>query len=180
MGPPWRWRLWISEGCGAYCSAKKPFSTNLLPPDVPHTHSVCFFWLSVIMRWYRSAGIPHTIHGPWSLFCWSRSRSSPKTRAETTLSSVLSSPSSASTCCTTHPSPAWASSASSDAQTHFDTHNCHQCGNTVCAGCSEHRLPLPQFGILRPVRVCDACFFALPDLPATPNGPTPGPGRQTE
>eukprot|EP00930_Biecheleria_cincta_P031738 TRINITY_DN22007_c0_g1_i1.p1 TRINITY_DN22007_c0_g1~~TRINITY_DN22007_c0_g1_i1.p1 ORF type:complete len:792 (-),score=143.87 TRINITY_DN22007_c0_g1_i1:38-2146(-) len=38
-------------------------------------------------------------------------------------------------------------------------HHCYQCGEVVCAGCSERRRPLPQVGVLRSVRVCDRCFL---------------------
>ena len=59
----------------------------------------------------------------------------------------------------------WACTTSSEAQTHFDTHNCHLCGCTVCEGCSQHRIALPELGVpRRQVRVCDACFYKLPGL----------------
>lgn len=36
-------------------------------------------------------------------------------------------------------------------------HHCRKCGSVVCAYCSETRIPLPQFGIFDPVRVCASC-----------------------
>ncbi|CAL1140185.1 unnamed protein product [Cladocopium goreaui] len=36
---------------------------------------------------------------------------------------------------------------------------CHSCGDVVCDGCSQRKLPLPHVGILREVRVCDRCFL---------------------
>ncbi|RHZ02693.1 hypothetical protein DYB31_000678 [Aphanomyces astaci] len=36
-------------------------------------------------------------------------------------------------------------------------HHCRNCGNSVCSSHSKNQLPLPQFGILRAVRVCDRC-----------------------
>lgn len=37
-------------------------------------------------------------------------------------------------------------------------HHCRACGNAVCAGCSEHRRPVPKRGWLSDVRVCNNCF----------------------
>ncbi|EQC34143.1 hypothetical protein, variant [Saprolegnia diclina VS20] len=36
-------------------------------------------------------------------------------------------------------------------------HHCRNCGNSVCNAHSRNQLPLPKFGILRTVRVCDKC-----------------------
>eukprot|EP01119_Soliformovum_irregulare_P010870 TRINITY_DN2675_c1_g1_i1.p1 TRINITY_DN2675_c1_g1~~TRINITY_DN2675_c1_g1_i1.p1 ORF type:complete len:581 (+),score=141.93 TRINITY_DN2675_c1_g1_i1:73-1815(+) len=36
-------------------------------------------------------------------------------------------------------------------------HHCRKCGGVVCAYCSETKIPLPQFGIFDPVRVCGKC-----------------------
>ena len=40
-------------------------------------------------------------------------------------------------------------------------HHCRACGRVVCDGCSRERQALPRFGIIEPVRCCDACFFLL-------------------
>jgi hypothetical protein len=40
-------------------------------------------------------------------------------------------------------------------------HHCRACGRVVCDGCSRERQALPRFGIIEPVRCCDACFFRL-------------------
>lgn len=37
-------------------------------------------------------------------------------------------------------------------------HHCRDCGNAVCATCSEHRQPVPKRGWTSDVRVCDTCF----------------------
>ncbi|OQR81419.1 hypothetical protein THRCLA_11753 [Thraustotheca clavata] len=36
-------------------------------------------------------------------------------------------------------------------------HHCRNCGNSVCNAHSRNQLPLPKYGILRAVRVCDKC-----------------------
>ena len=33
-------------------------------------------------------------------------------------------------------------------------HHCRACGKVFCGRCSSHFMPLPQFGLDRPVRVC--------------------------
>jgi len=37
-------------------------------------------------------------------------------------------------------------------------HHCRQCGNTFCGPHSQKSLPLPSYGFVDPVRVCDKCF----------------------
>ncbi|KAI1709126.1 FYVE zinc finger domain-containing protein [Ditylenchus destructor] len=37
-------------------------------------------------------------------------------------------------------------------------HHCRSCGRIFCSRCSEGRLPLPELGFIRPVRICDECF----------------------
>ena len=38
-------------------------------------------------------------------------------------------------------------------------HHCRSCGKIFCSKCSSNSLPLPQFGLTKPVRVCNQCFF---------------------
>ncbi|CAB3381466.1 Hypothetical predicted protein [Cloeon dipterum] len=50
-------------------------------------------------------------------------------------------------------------------------HHCRHCGKVVCARCSPNSVPLPRYGQMRPVRVCNRCFmyrvtpFTMDDLP---------------
>ncbi|CAJ0918237.1 unnamed protein product, partial [Mesorhabditis belari] len=55
-------------------------------------------------------------------------------------------------------------------------HHCRACGQIFCHGCSSKEMLLPQFGIEKPVRVCDACYekgvgVALSKQSATPARP---------
>ncbi|XP_058449056.1 zinc finger FYVE domain-containing protein 1-like [Malaya genurostris] len=52
------------------------------------------------------------------------------------------------------PSPSHASYLAIDRR----RHHCRACGTAVCAGCSEHRRPVPKRGWLNDVRVCNSCF----------------------
>mmetsp|Transcript_14796 Transcript_14796/g.28644 ORF Transcript_14796/g.28644 Transcript_14796/m.28644 type:complete len:973 (-) Transcript_14796:180-3098(-) len=36
--------------------------------------------------------------------------------------------------------------------------HCRACGLLVCGRCSKHKAPLPQHGMLYPVRICDICY----------------------
>lgn len=41
-------------------------------------------------------------------------------------------------------------------------HHCRNCGHIFCNPCSNHYVPLTQFGYNDPVRVCDLCFRSYP------------------
>jgi len=56
---------------------------------------------------------------------------------------------------------AWESTFRSAAHEVCARHHCRGCGRVVCDACSHNRSCLPQFGIVEPERVCDACFFTL-------------------
>ncbi|XP_050505973.1 lateral signaling target protein 2 homolog isoform X1 [Diabrotica virgifera virgifera] len=38
-------------------------------------------------------------------------------------------------------------------------HHCRNCGKVFCARCSSNSVPLPKFGLTKPVRVCNKCFI---------------------
>lgn len=40
-------------------------------------------------------------------------------------------------------------------------HHCRNCGKVFCASCSSNSIPLPRFGQMKPVRVCEECFRSL-------------------
>merc|ERR1712107_804513 len=40
-------------------------------------------------------------------------------------------------------------------------HHCRACGKVFCSKCSSHFMALPQFGLDRPVRVCNRCDLLM-------------------
>ncbi|KAK6621993.1 hypothetical protein RUM44_001800 [Polyplax serrata] len=38
-------------------------------------------------------------------------------------------------------------------------HHCRNCGKVFCARCSSNSVPLPRYGHIKPVRVCNCCFL---------------------
>ncbi|CAH2007021.1 unnamed protein product [Acanthoscelides obtectus] len=38
-------------------------------------------------------------------------------------------------------------------------HHCRNCGKVFCARCSSNSVPLPKYGHVKPVRVCNRCFL---------------------
>lgn len=38
-------------------------------------------------------------------------------------------------------------------------HHCRNCGKVFCSRCSSNSVPLPKFGHVKPVRVCNKCFI---------------------
>jgi hypothetical protein len=53
----------------------------------------------------------------------------------------------------------WEVTCKSAAQQVCARHHCRGCGRVVCDSCSRNRACKPQFGIVEPARVCDACYF---------------------
>ena len=37
-------------------------------------------------------------------------------------------------------------------------HHCRRCGKSFCHACSSRELPLPEYGLPEPVRVCEPCY----------------------
>ena len=50
-------------------------------------------------------------------------------------------------------------------------HHCRHCGRIVCATCSEHKLAIPKFGLMKPERVCIECRPILEAYGDRPLGP---------
>ncbi|GLH03460.1 Lateral signaling target protein 2 homolog [Gryllus bimaculatus] len=52
-------------------------------------------------------------------------------------------------------------------------HHCRNCGKVFCARCSSNSVPLPRYGHVKPVRVCNRCFlyqvtpFTVEDMTTT-------------
>ena len=40
-------------------------------------------------------------------------------------------------------------------------HHCRNCGQVFCGRCSSNSIPLPQYRLDRPVRVCNRCFLII-------------------
>ncbi|XP_050684789.1 lateral signaling target protein 2 homolog isoform X2 [Leptidea sinapis] len=40
-------------------------------------------------------------------------------------------------------------------------HHCRNCGKVFCASCSSNSIPLPRYGQMKPVRVCEECFQSV-------------------
>ncbi|XP_052745012.1 lateral signaling target protein 2 homolog [Bicyclus anynana] len=40
-------------------------------------------------------------------------------------------------------------------------HHCRNCGKVFCASCSSNSIPLPRYGQMKPVRVCEECFQSI-------------------
>ncbi|XP_039760610.1 lateral signaling target protein 2 homolog isoform X3 [Pararge aegeria] len=40
-------------------------------------------------------------------------------------------------------------------------HHCRNCGKVFCASCSSNSIPLPRYGQMKPVRVCEECFQTI-------------------
>lgn len=38
-------------------------------------------------------------------------------------------------------------------------HHCRNCGKVFCGKCSANTVPLPRYGHVKPVRVCNRCFM---------------------
>lgn len=38
-------------------------------------------------------------------------------------------------------------------------HHCRRCGKSFCHPCSSREMPLPEYGLPEPVRVCEPCYF---------------------
>jgi hypothetical protein len=53
-------------------------------------------------------------------------------------------------------------------------HHCRACGKVYCGKCSSHFLPLPHFGLDRPVRVCNRCNLLMQPDPSFYLGTSPG------
>ncbi|XP_046382852.1 lateral signaling target protein 2 homolog isoform X2 [Ischnura elegans] len=51
-------------------------------------------------------------------------------------------------------------------------HHCRNCGKVFCARCSSNSVPLPRYGHVKPVRVCNRCFmyqvtpFTIEEIPS--------------
>ncbi|XP_026754030.2 lateral signaling target protein 2 homolog [Galleria mellonella] len=62
--------------------------------------------------------------------------------------------------------PEWvpdiAAAACMRCQAHFTAfrrrHHCRNCGKVFCASCSSNSIPLPRYGQMKPVRVCEECY----------------------
>ncbi|XP_071797335.1 hepatocyte growth factor-regulated tyrosine kinase substrate-like isoform X1 [Asterias amurensis] len=50
-------------------------------------------------------------------------------------------------------------------------HHCRHCGQLFCSKCSSKQLPIPKFGIEKPVRVCEPCYTKLTSRTETTAAP---------
>ena len=48
-------------------------------------------------------------------------------------------------------------------------HHCRCCGKVFCSRCSQGSCPVPAEALFHPVRVCNACYFALNHHPPPDN-----------
>lgn len=50
-------------------------------------------------------------------------------------------------------------------------HHCRACGGVFCGRCSSHSIPLPNFGLPHPVRVCNRCHLLMDQVQSPISNP---------